>query len=121
MNRRFFHRVEVHANGELLWATKSRLGRVKTHRQYITTDNVSVAGAKVILQGDYDFPVRSRARLKLGLEYCEVEVLEHHKSGTGQTMLRLSFITPSMKFITVVEKWMPISTDRRDDFVQSWT
>lgn len=121
MNRRFFHRVDVHANGELLWATRSRLGKIKTHREYITTENVSVAGAKIILKGDYDFPIRSRGRLKLGLEYCEVEVLEIAKPKSGLTMLRLSFITPSARFITVVEKWMPISTGERDEFVHAWT
>ncbi len=121
MNRRFFHRVDVHANGELLWATRSRLGKVKTHREYVTTENVSVSGAKIILKGNFDFPLRSRARLKLGLEYCEAEVLEIAKSETGFTMLRLSFITPTTKFITIVEQWMPISTGEREDFVHAWT
>jgi hypothetical protein len=121
MNRRFFHRVDVHANGELLWATRSRLRKVKTHRKYITTENVSVSGAKIILNGDFRFPVGSRAQLKLGLEYCEVEVLEVLKSKGGLTMLRLTFITPSSKFVTIVEQWMPISTGERDDFVHAWT
>ncbi len=120
MNRRFFHRVDVQANGELVWATRSRLGKVKTHREYITTENVSVSGAKIILRGDYDFPVRSRGRLKLGLEYCDVEVLEIKKSQAGDTMLRLAFLTPTSRFISIVEQWMPISTDEREDFVHAW-
>ena len=120
MNRRFFNRVDVRANGELLWATRSRLGRVSTHREYITTTNVSVSGAKITLKGKHDFPLRSRARLKLGLEFCEVEVLEVETSSKS-TELRLAFITPNSRFITVVEQWLPISTDDRDDFVSAWT
>lgn len=121
MNRRFFHRVDVRANGELVWATKSRLGKIKTHREYITTTNVSVSGARISVPGDHTFPVRSRARLKLGLEYCDVEILEVDTSSSKQTDLRLSFITPSARFITIVEQWMPISTDERDDYIHAWT
>lgn len=121
MNRRFFHRVDVRANGELIWATRSRFGKIKTHREYITTTNVSVSGAKIELSGNHHFPQRSRARLKLGLEYCEVEVLETGTSKSGTTSLRLSFITPSARFITIVEQWMPISTDEREDHIHAWT
>ena len=121
MNRRFFHRVDVHANGELLWATRSRLGRVKSYREYITTLNVSVSGAKIVVPGSRSFPPHSRARLKLGLEFCEVEVLEIDTSKPGHTVLRLTFVAPSARFISIVEQWMPISTDERDNFIQAWT
>lgn len=120
MNRRFFHRVDVRANGELIWATRSRLGRVSTHREFITTDNVSMSGAKIVLKGKHDFPLRSRAQLKLGLEICDVEVLQIETSSKA-TLLRLAFITPGLRFITIVEHWMPISTDGRDEFASAWT
>lgn len=121
MNRRFFHRVDVRANGELLWATKSRLGKVKSHHEYITTTNVSVSGARITVPGDHDFPLRSRARLKLGLEYCEVEILEVAKPNKNRSDLRLAFITPTSRFISIVEQWMPISTDEREDYQAAWT
>lgn len=121
MNRRFFHRVDVRANGELLWATRSRLGRVKSFRKYITTINVSVSGAKVAVPGSHVFPIHSRARLKLGLEFCDVEVLQVDSTAQGRTVLRLNFLNPSTRFITIVEKWMPISTDERENFLQVWT
>lgn len=121
MNRRFFHRVDVRANGELLWATKSRLGKIKSHREYITTSNVSVSGARITVPGDNTFPVRSRARLKLGLEYCEVEILEVSKPNKNLSELRLAFITPSARFISIVEQWMPISTDERETYQSAWT
>ena len=71
MDRRFFHRVDVAANGELLWATKSRVGRVKNHRDYVRTINVSIDGAKLVLPGRHSFPNGAKARLKLGIEYCD--------------------------------------------------
>jgi hypothetical protein len=122
MNRRFFHRVAVTANGELLWATKSRLGRVRSHREYITTIDVSVDGAKIELAGRHLFAPNAHARMKLGIEFCEVEVLDvDRKSRSGNTILRLSFVAPSSKFVSVVEKWMPISTDDRNEHLSSWT
>jgi hypothetical protein len=120
MNRRVFHRVDVKANGELLWATKSRMGRVKTHREYITTINVSVDGAKIALKGRHDFPVHSRGRIKLGIEFCEVEVLDI-EAARDATILRVNFVSPTQRFVSVVEKWMPISTDERNGFLSAWT
>ena len=120
MNRRFFKRVDVHANGELIWATKSRFGRVTTHRVFVMTENVSVDGARILLPGSYDFPIMSRARLKLGLEFSEVEVLDCVRTRAGRTALRLTFITPSHRFIEVVERWIPVATAQREVFGASW-
>jgi len=106
MERRFFNRVDVEANGELLWATKSRVGRISNHREYIKTVNVSMDGAKIAVPGYRSFPVGARARLKLGIEFSEV--------------VRVTFVSPNHRFISVVERWMPISTEERDDFMSSW-
>lgn len=120
MDRRFFGRVDIKANGELLWATK-RLGRVKTHREYITTVNVSIDGAKILVPGSHAFPVGARARLKLGIEFCDVEILESdHTTVTDKTYARLLFLNPSTKFVSVVERWMPISTEARERFTSVW-
>ncbi len=122
MNRRFFNRVDVKANGELLWATKSRLGRVKNIREYITTINVSIDGAKILIPGTHVFPVGARASIKLGIQFCEVEVLEADISKSpNYTIARLLFISPDPKFVAVVEKYLPVSTDGREDFLNAWT
>ena len=122
MNRRFFYRVDIQANGELLWATRTRLGRVSTHRDYVTTMNISIDGAKVVMKGRQSFPTNARARLKLGIEFCEVEILEAlHKSQPDSTQLRLNFIAPNPRFISVVEKWMPIDAQDRDEYISAWT
>ncbi len=121
MDRRFFHRVDVAANGELLWATKSRVGRVKNHRDYVRTINVSIDGAKLVLPGRHSFPNGAKARLKLGIEYCEVEILQSDNSVMpGETMLRVSFLAPNARFVSVLEKWIPTS-NQREPFSSSWT
>jgi len=79
-------------------------------------------GAKIVMKGRHTFPTSARARLKLGIEFCEVEILEvQHRSGPDSTQLRLSFISPSARFVSVVEKWMPIDAHGRDEFVAAWT
>jgi len=121
MERRFFNRVDVEANGELLWATKSRVGRISNHREYIKTVNVSMDGAKIAVPGYRSFPVGARARLKLGIEFSEVEVLETiGNTSSDFTLVRVTFVSPNHRFISVVERWMPISTEERDDFMSSW-
>jgi len=121
MNRRFFNRVDVQANGELLWATKSRVGRVTNHREYITTVNVSIDGAKIAVPGYRSFPAGARARIKLGIEFCEVEVLETiTATGSDYTLVRVNFISPSARFVSVVENWLPISQEERNDFMSNW-
>ena len=118
-NRRLFHRAEITANGEFVWATKNRLGRVKTHREFVTTTDISVEGAKIRMDGNQDFPVKFRGRMKLGLHFCDVEVLESEHVGDS-TVLRLLFLAPNQQFIEIIEQWMPISQEDRSEFKSAW-
>lgn len=121
MDRRFFNRVDVKANGELLWATKSRLGRVTNLREYITTINVSIDGAKVLIPGNHVFPEGARASIKLGIQFCEVEVLDADTSNSpNYTIARLLFISPDQRFVSILEKYLPVATDGREDFLNAW-
>ncbi len=120
MNRRFFRREAVRANGEFVWATKSRLGRVSTNREFITTKNLSIDGAKIAIKGAHHFPVGCHARVKFGLEFCDVEVLEAFHSGST-TELRIIFRSPSKRFVNVIEKWLHTETENRHGFESVWT
>ena len=122
LERRFFARTKVAANGELVWATKKMLGRVATHREFLVTENLSRDGAKVTLNANHHFPVGSTARLKLGIEFCEVEILGVHKQPSGRTTLRLSFVNPSAKFNRVVEQYLPIGNEfERQVYGTNWS
>jgi hypothetical protein len=121
MNRRFFDRVDVAANGELIWATKGIMGRVQTHRAYLMTENLSVDGAKLILRGKHHLPPGIRAQLKLGLELCDVELLEVKYPSPGRTSLRVTFMAPNRRFLEVVEKFLPIgNTVNREVLAPNW-
>ena len=119
--RRVFTRVDLRANGELVWATKSRLGRVTTHREFVTTKNVSIDGALIVLPGSWEFPENARARLKLGIEFCDVEILESRRTGSA-SLLRMMFLQPTPRFVSVLEGWMPaVATEVRQGFQSIWT
>ena len=111
LERRFFERVNIAANGELLWATKKMFGRVSNERAFLVTQNLSRDGAKLLLDDDYHFPIRSRARLKLGIEYCEVEILDVKKSIKDRTTLRVTFVNPNAKFNKVVQQYLPAGNE----------
>lgn len=111
LERRFFERTRVSANGELLWATKKMFGRVTNHRAFLVTENLSRDGAKVLLHEEHHFPAGSRARLKLGIEFTEVEVLGVQRPREGRTALRLTFINPNAKFNRVVEQYLPLGNE----------
>jgi len=118
-NRRLFHRAAITANGEFIWATKNRLGRVKTHREFVTTKDISVEGAKIRMDGAHEFPAKFRGRMKLGLHFCDVEVLDSSQSETS-TELRILFLAPNQQFIEIIEQWMPVSQESRNEFKSAW-
>jgi hypothetical protein len=120
LERRFFGRVNVSANGEILWATKKLLGRVANHREFLVTQNLSRDGARVLLRNNHHFPVGSRARLKLGIEFCEVEILGVQKTNDGQTVLRMAFCSPNARFNRVVEQYLPVANER-ETVETNWT
>jgi len=122
MERRFFERTDVAANGELIWATKGMLGKVSTHRAYLMTENLSVDGAKLVVSGKHYLPPGVRARLKLGLEFTDVELLEVKHKTSDQTDIRVTFLSPNRKFLEEVEKYLPLSVKANREVVEpNWT
>ncbi len=122
MERRFFERTDATANGELLWATRNRLGRTHTHRAYLRTENVSLEGARLVLQGDHSFPLEARARLKIGLKFCEVQVRAIEDAPSDYTILRVVFLAPTADFLQEVERYLPIENwEDRAIYQPNWT
>lgn len=121
MERRFFDRTDVAANGELIWATKGVLGKVSTHRAYLMTENLSVDGAKIVIHGKHHLAEGARARLKLGLEFADVELLDITHPTPDHTDVRLRFLAPHRGFLEEVEKYLPSSSRReRTAFEDNW-
>lgn len=121
MERRFFDRIDVAANGELIWATKGLLGKVSTHRAFLMTENLSVDGAKLTIEGKHYLPPGVRARFKLGLEFADVEILEVKHPAPDRTHLRIMFLSPTRRFLEEVEKYLPVSSRKdRALFEENW-
>gem|GEM_PF-1435646 len=118
--RRSFRRVELRRNGELVWTSKSRLGRKTTNREFITTKNLSVEGAKIVLPGEWEFAENERARLKLGIDFCDVTILDAASNGVATT-IRLGYVAPSPSFIQAIERAQPDADDGRFSMMGLWT
>ena len=101
--RRHFRRIVVHRDGEFVWTVKPRIGRGKTHRELVTTHNLAVKGAKIVIPGDWDIPVGTRGRFKLANEFSDLEVLEAESNGVSTTV-RVEFLGPSQSFIHAVKR-----------------
>ncbi len=122
MERRLFERAEAGANGELVWATRNRLGRTHTHRAFLRTENVSLEGARLVLNGDHSFPIGARAQLKIGLQFCDVQVRAIDEAPSGYTVIRVLFLGPTAAFLHEVERYLPIANwDQRAIYEQNWT
>lgn len=100
--RRHFRRIVVQRSGEFVWTTKPRFGRTKTFRELVTTHNLSVKGAKIIVPGDWDFTTGTRGRFKLSTEFSDAEVLEAESNGVSST-IRVVFLGPSPAFVEAIK------------------
>lgn len=95
--RRNFHRVTTPHTGEFVWKSKLLLGRHQTEREFVTTQDLGVNGARIVLPGEWKFSEGDRGRLKVGPEHCDAKVLEATTNGVATT-LRLTFVNPSPQF-----------------------
>ena len=118
--RRHFRRILVQESGEFVWNTRSRIGRTKTFREFVTTENLAVKGAKIIVPGDWKFEEGTIGRFKLATEFCEAEVLEAASNGVS-TVARLMFIGPSAGFIEAVQRQTDRAEDDRFSFKHLWS
>lgn len=118
--RRHFRRIEVKQSGEFVWSTTSRFGRSRTYRQFVTTENLAVKGAKITIAGDWTFEDGAIGRFKLGTEFCEAEVLEV-ESNEESTTLRLVFIGPSPGFADAVHRYTASPSEDRFSFENLWS
>ena len=119
MERRVFKRSSVEMNGDLSWTTKGRFGRKQKQRAFVRTENLSLDGARIFLDGTLPFAVDATARLQLGIRYCDVRILEVlHQDDC--TILRITFVTPSRSFVSILEEQLAINTGARGTVEGKW-
>lgn len=107
-------------NGDLQWVTKGRFGRKQRQHAFVRTSNLSLDGAQVELNGIYPFADKARARLQLGIRYCDVRIMDV-KHQRDKTILRLFFMAPNADFVALVESQLPVITTDRERFEGKWT
>lgn len=105
--RRIFARTPVEVDGSLHWATKRLIGAgTKPHEAEITTLDLSVDGAKVLLDKRHNLPPGASVRLMFGSESSPARVLEVIEARDGNQILRLNLERPDRSFMEVIEQWL---------------
>lgn len=119
MERRLFKRDNISINGELTWVTKGRLGRKTKGHAFVRTSNLSLDGARLDMAGNFPFSLGAIVQLTLGIHPCGVQIKDvSHRS--GRTILRVSFLSPSTDFVSVLEEHLPIDTTARRHYEGKW-
>lgn len=120
--RRLFERTPVEVDGQLHWATRKLIGKgVKSHVVDVTTLDLSVDGAKVLVPKGTQLPAGASVRLVFESSSSPARVLEVVQAREGMQILRLNLERPDREFMKVIEQWLAINAGGRK-FVESyWT
>ena len=118
--RRIVARTPVEVDGKILWATKRLIGAgTKARDADITTLDLSVDGAKILLDKKHSFPPGASVRLVLGNESSPARVLEVIEARDDNQILRLNLELPDRPFMEVIERWLASNAGGRK-FTESY-
>ena len=106
-------------NGDLSWTIKKRFGRRERQRAFVRTKNLSLDGAKIFVDGIYPFAVNAVARLQLGIQYCDIRILQVDHTNDC-TILRVTLSSPSRSFVSMLEEQLRINTTARKPVQGKW-
>ena len=120
--RRIFARTDVEVQGHLRWQVKRRIGGIKTHTVEMQTIDLSVEGAKVLVDSKVKLPVGASVRIIFHEESSPARVRAVvTKAGDEETqMLRLQLEQPSTDFMEIIEQWLDASKGGRKFQESSW-
>lgn len=104
--RRLFRRTNVEVQGVVEWATKRRIGGIKQHSVATTTVDLSVNGAKLIVDHKVDLPPGASCRIGLEDSSSPARVLSVQKNERGEHLLSMELENPPPAFMQVIEQWI---------------
>lgn len=104
--RRLFRRTDIEVTGSLEWATKRRIGGIKQHKVPTTTADLSVNGAKVVVDQKVGLPIGASCRLVFEGESSPARVLSVQKNDHGQQLLSMRLEQPPSAFMGVIDQWI---------------
>lgn len=118
--RRIVARTPVEVDGKIHWATKRLIGAgTKAHDADITTLDLSVDGAKVLVDKKHSLPPGASVRLVFGNESSPARVLEVIEARGDNQILRLNLELPDRPFMEVIEQWLASNAGGRK-FAESY-
>lgn len=120
--RRIFARTDVEVQGHLRWQMKRRIGGIKTHTVPMQTIDLSVDGAKVLVDRKVDLPVGASVRIMFHDESspARVRAVVTNSDDPSAQMLRLQLENPPVAFMRVIEQWLDARKGGREFQESSW-
>ena len=120
--RRIFARTDVEVQGYLEWQSRRRIGGVKTRTIPMQTIDLSVEGAKVLLDRKVDIPVGTSLEIKFHEESSNAVVLAvaTNDDDADTQMLRLVLQYPPESFMKVIDQWLDATKGGRKFEESSW-
>ena len=104
--RRLFNRTDVEVEGSLHWATKRRIGGPKQHEIPMTTVDLSVNGAKLIVDGQTRLPVGASCQISFLDVASPARVKTVQTNVAGKKLLSVELETPPRGFMQVIDQWI---------------
>jgi hypothetical protein len=104
--RRLFTRTDVEVQGSLQWATKRRTGGIKQHEIQMTTVDLSVNGARLVVDGKTPLPVGASCRISFAGESSPARVRTVQTNEAGKKLLSVQLENASVGFMQVIDEWI---------------
>jgi len=103
-----------------MWSTRRRMGGVKTHTAEMKTIDLSVDGAKVLLEKKHHLPPGASVRLEFRGESSPARVLESVKIDSDTRLIRLTLEHPPQAFMRVIDHWLAMDAGGRKFIEGHW-
>ena len=104
--RRLFNRTDVEVEGTLQWATKRRIGGIKQHEVPMTSVDLSVNGAKLVVDGGTSLPLGASCRVAFADASSPARVRTVQTNAAGQKLLSVELENPPREFMSVIQQWI---------------
>jgi hypothetical protein len=113
--RRIFARTDVEVQGDLRWGVKRRFGGVKDLEVPMQTIDLSVDGARVLVDNDVDLPTGSSLLIIFRDESSPARVRQvlTNPDDSKSKMLRLQLEHPPLEFMRIIDQWLEASKGGR--------
>lgn len=118
--RRLFTRTDVEIQGILHWKVKRRIGGIKDIDVPMMTIDLSVNGAKILVDNKVDLPIGASCRIFFSDESSPARVKKVMENGSDTKMLSLELEKPPLAFMRLIDQWLDASAGGRKFVESGW-